>query len=45
MIPNKTAAVATAESSTVAGSYMPQILDTKYDCAMVKVPNNTILLG
>jgi hypothetical protein len=24
---------------------MPQILDTKYDCAMVKVPNNTILLG
>ncbi len=45
MIPNTTAAVATAESSTVAGSYMLHILDTKYDYAMVKVPSSTILLG
>ena len=45
VIPNTTAAVATAESSTVAGSYMPHILDTKYDYAMVKVPSSTILLG
>ncbi len=45
VIPNVAAAVATAESNTLAGSYIPQILDTMQDQAIVNAPRISKFVG